>query len=162
MGVGVDRPVEETDSSCDDEGKSYKTPNSSFEDTEDLPRIDKLKTLHGSPWDLLQLKGVWFLAEAEPKVKLQFMNSSPGNPEEVAFVSDVERQRWRRHLANVLAKQETGQKGNEKKGNVGWSVVPTTINNIDEIKDKTKEDIKEGHKPPALLRAEESLAIENN
>jgi len=87
------------------------------------------QALHGSPWPLKQLEGVWFLAEAEPKMKLQFER-----PELMLFTSDGERQRWRRHLAATLACQERRRAGEQAKGGQGWSVVPTGKTELAEVK----------------------------
>jgi len=91
-------------------------------------QVDKCQPLYSSPWHLKNLQGVWFLSEAEPKVKLQFERS-----ELLVFVSDGERQRWRRHLAFVLANQERRQ-ADDGRGGQGWSVVPTGYTEIGEVK----------------------------
>jgi len=88
----------------------------------------KCQTLYSSPWQLKQLEGVWFLAEAEPRIKLRFERT-----EEFLFSSDGERQRWRRHLAVVLANQERRQQ-DDRTRNQGWSVLATGKTEIADVR----------------------------
>eukprot|EP00439_Symbiodinium_sp_Y106_P026347 s6397_g3.t1 len=89
---------------------------------------DKCEALHG-PWDLEDLQGVWFLSEASPKVRLQF-----GSTLEVTFLSDGERQRFRRHLATILAEGAVPRAG---KASQAWAVVPTDKTDIKTIQKET-------------------------
>jgi len=91
--------------------------------------IDDCQELYGSPWELKSLQGVWFLAEPQPRVKLQFEK-----PELISFARDGERQRWRRKLASVLGSQDRRKPNDQAKGNQGWSVVPTGKTEIGEVK----------------------------
>jgi len=87
------------------------------------------KTLHGSPWQLKSLNGVWFLAESQPRVQLQF-----GSKVTISFARDGERQRWRRHLASVLRSQERRKPDDKAKDSQGWSVVPTGKTELEAVK----------------------------
>jgi len=91
---------------------------------------DKCEALHGSPWDIDDLQGVWFLSEASPKVRLQF-----GQTIEITFTSDGERQRFRRHLATILAEGAVSRVG---KSSQGWAVVPTDKTDLRSIQKETE------------------------
>jgi len=90
--------------------------------------IPPAKALYSGPWKLKDLQGVWFLAEAEPKIKLKFQGIVM-----ILFPSDGERQRWRRHLAAVLANQERRQQ-DDRSANQGWSVLATGKTEITEVR----------------------------
>lgn len=85
---------------------------------------------------LKKLDGVVFLAEAEPKVRLQFGKKSKML---FSFMSDGERQRFRRRLAHViLAGQQAGDK--EEEDTKGWSVLPTVEKDMTKVKSAVDKD----------------------
>merc|ERR1719210_2453855 len=95
--------------------------------------VDDLKfctPMYQSPWALKELRKVMFLADAEPRLALQFGSAKP---ESIIFASDAERQRWRRHLANVLRYQEEHQTEDQGKSNNTWSVVRTGKTETSEV-----------------------------
>jgi len=117
--------VEETDS----EGEPIRNVSRQQKQAVD-EGLGKCTAVRSSPWQLSALQGVFFLAEAEPKVKLQFQRT-----EEFLFSRDGERQRWRRHLAYVLkAREERPSQEQASKQGQGWSVVPTDKIKVDEVK----------------------------
>eukprot|EP00931_Biecheleriopsis_adriatica_P100694 TRINITY_DN75952_c0_g1_i1.p1 TRINITY_DN75952_c0_g1~~TRINITY_DN75952_c0_g1_i1.p1 ORF type:complete len:2665 (+),score=531.47 TRINITY_DN75952_c0_g1_i1:80-8074(+) len=98
----------------------------------------KCQALYGSPWELEELQGVWFVAEATPKVRMQFATTN-----EFTFVSDGERQRFRRHLAQVLSSQEAAKRPGSS--SQAWTVVPTDKTDLTAIKKDAKEVAQSGH-----------------
>eukprot|EP00913_Durusdinium_trenchii_P000109 g98.t1 len=83
------------------------------------------------PFDFDDLQGVWFFAESSPKVRLQF-----AQPIDITFTSDGERQRFRRHLANILSEDAAPKAG---KTSQAWAVVPTDQTDLKTIQKATKE-----------------------
>jgi len=133
----------ETDSEGEENILATSLPGQPFDGIEDCD------TLYDSPWQLKSLKGVWFLAEAQPQVRVEF-----DSREMFSFTRDGERQRWRRHLASVLHSQEQRKTDDQAKGNQGWSVVPTGKTEIKEVQKyavaKQRQLIQE--RPGAMLR----------
>lgn len=86
----------------------------------------KMEVLRGGPWPLHTLQGVWFLAEAESKVRLQFATM-----EEILFTSEGDRQRWRRRLRGVLGSATA--RGGAQDGSA-WSIMPTDKVTIHEVR----------------------------
>jgi len=116
--------------------------------------LEQMQAMRGSPWQFGMLQGVWFLAEAESKARLQFGK----NVEEIFFTSDGERQRFRRQLANALAAVESRERtrgstmadgGKEVKNN-NWSVMPSDKTNLNEVKKHAKEVRVQGKNVTAL------------
>ncbi|CAE8602328.1 unnamed protein product [Polarella glacialis] len=100
-------------------------------DDEELEEELKVMTGVRVPFELEDLQGVWFVAEASPKMKLQFSTDTL----EFTFVSDGERQRFRRKLAQVLAGIDAdGGKGDSKGiAKMPWTVVPTAYTSIGDV-----------------------------
>ncbi|CAK8997126.1 unnamed protein product [Durusdinium trenchii] len=69
------------------------------------------------PFDFDDLQGVWFFAESSPKVRLQF-----AQPIDITFTSDGERQRFRRHLANILSEDAAPKAGKTSQALAGLLV----------------------------------------
>lgn len=90
----------------------------------------KCEVLENYLFNLEELQGVWFVAEAKPKVRLQF-----GSTTEINFISDGERQRFRRHLATVLAEEA---QGHQDKKNQAWTVIPTNKTDLKAIEQQTR------------------------
>jgi len=92
-------------------------------------RIERDDDSRLSQHPLKKLDGVWFLAEAEPKVRLQFGTQNVM----LSFMSDGERQRFRRRLAHLLlAGQQAGDK--DEDAAKGWSVLPTVETDMKKVK----------------------------
>merc|ERR1719215_1708527 len=66
--------------------------------------------------------GVWFMAEQEPKVSLQFSKK-----EDITFFSDGDRQRFRQHLACVLrcGDEVDAPTSTQRQQGKLWKVQPT-------------------------------------
>lgn len=102
----------------------------------------------GGPWLLDSLQGIWFLADHEPKMKLQF----PGKQQDYLFFNDGERQRWRQQLAALLEAADASQAAGAKNA---WSVVPTeevTMTGASKvIKEKEKDNARRQHEIEQLI-----------
>jgi len=84
---------------------------------ENLEKLDYSRS-PAMPWEIKSIQGVWFMADSQPKARLQF-----NKQEDVVFFSDNEKQRWRQHIAAVIAIVDAK---NENLANKKWSVKPTT------------------------------------
>jgi len=93
--------------------------------------LSKMTAVRNSPWQFSSLQGVWFLAEAESKARLQFGK----DVEEILFTSDGERQRFRRQLAAALAHTEHRDRD---AGHAQWSVMPSDKTNLNEVQKHAK------------------------
>jgi len=114
--------------------------------------IRKSAVLRG-PWQKSKLKGVWFLAESEPKMRLQFES----RPEEFSFFTDGERQRFKAHLALVLATPDETAADDSM---VNWSVVPTGRATLKDVQKELKErDAQDNRRKEALAKFEAFPAI---
>lgn len=107
----VDQAAMDTDSDDDQLPPFKETVVSTSNDTEEKFEASK------GPFDFDDLQGVWFLAESSPKVRLQFSTTL-----DLVFTSDGERQRFRRHLANILSEEAAPKAGKTRQQ---WAVVPT-------------------------------------
>merc|ERR1712232_421108 len=99
------------------------------------------------PLPLSSLKGVWFLADAEPRVRLQFTQ-----PEDILFFSETDRQRWRQQLNAVLEHadatsglDEGGPQGRGK----GWYVAPTEAKDHQQVNKELKSGATRAQMNPA-------------
>lgn len=101
--------------------------------------IAKMKVLRGSPWQLGDLQGVWFLAESESKMRLQFSTM-----EEFHFFAEGERQRFRRQLAQVL------QASSKRDAARGWEVVPSEKTTLGDVRQAAQHHQRQGRPPPSL------------
>jgi hypothetical protein len=121
-----DGVLDDTDSEDDFVPKVYDASRSI--DSDLIVKMDQVPGMNQQ--QLKKLDGVVFLAEAEPMVRLQFGKKSTML---FKFMSDGERQRFRRRLAHViLAAQQAGDKDEEE--TKGWSVLPTVEKDMKEVK----------------------------
>jgi hypothetical protein len=108
------------------------------------PAPGDLTNIDIEPWvtDIVQprpmktLTGVWFLADPEPKVKLEFDHTV-----EIQFFSDGDRQRFRQHLACVLKLGDEGEvdaKAAAEQGRM-WRVQPTGEQDLATVKKEVRE-----------------------
>lgn len=146
--------------SCDDREVMVDDSDSENDDIPLPSRTNMVKTpkmspMRGSPWLLKDLQGVWFLSDAEPKVRLQF-----GSKEVfVYFTSDGERQRFRRHLAGVLramedrAEEKQPEDEAKQQARKNWTVLPTDQTTMAKVKKQAKEVRARGEQLPALIDA---------
>eukprot|EP00929_Paragymnodinium_shiwhaense_P102117 TRINITY_DN65303_c0_g1_i1.p1 TRINITY_DN65303_c0_g1~~TRINITY_DN65303_c0_g1_i1.p1 ORF type:complete len:2652 (+),score=607.68 TRINITY_DN65303_c0_g1_i1:271-8226(+) len=120
--IGADEVIADTDSEEDD------LPRISLPPDVDLPR--KIEFSRPAAKALKGLKGVWFMAEAEPRARLQFQEAM-----DILFFSDGCKQRWRQQLAGVL--HTPAESGNEAmellKDKRGWQVVPTEKETMEDV-----------------------------
>eukprot|EP00928_Gymnodinium_smaydae_P005194 TRINITY_DN11786_c0_g1_i1.p1 TRINITY_DN11786_c0_g1~~TRINITY_DN11786_c0_g1_i1.p1 ORF type:complete len:2625 (+),score=594.32 TRINITY_DN11786_c0_g1_i1:277-8151(+) len=100
---------------------AHQTTEDSDSDGEALSRApelpvvdDRVGKVRFGPHALKRLKGVWFLSEAEPKVRVQLEEEL-----EFHFFSDAERQRFRQHLALALS---SGADPSEETNGNQWAV----------------------------------------
>jgi len=89
------------------------------------------------PSQLKKLTGVWFMAEPEPKVTLQFSDAM-----KVTFFSEGDRQRFRQHLACALKADNEGGEDDanaQKEQGKLWRVKPTAQTELSTVKKEVKD-----------------------
>jgi hypothetical protein len=89
------------------------------------------------PCQFKKLTGVWFMAEPEPRVTLQFQNAM-----KILFFSEGDRQRFRQHLASALKNDNEGaddDKEAQKEQGKLWRVKPTAQTELATVTKEVRE-----------------------
>jgi len=110
-------------------------PMQHFPQQSDMDDMVKLEPVRGV-WEIVNLAGVWFMASEEPKMKVDF-----GSVQEITFLTEGARQRFRQHLACTLKTGEDANVTEQKQQERGkkWKVQPTRKDNMPEVKKELKE-----------------------